>query len=198
MRFTLAGKMLIETIRQLQKEQTEKIARTEKEKLESLEIQRLSLLEGERRRKEIAEERRNFVIQKTQKILRDNGILDNLIKIENELLSGKVYGHEIFYKPEDCGVFLIWGSGFKYENGKVRTVGDKNGDYNFSMIEARVNPDEETLTICGAEQFKFSKDEYKNNKVVEESLAKAFVNPITYCYIRQFDLSDHRTTSSDD
>lgn len=168
--------MPIEKIKQLLQEKSDEIIRQEKAHAEALEMARLELEEKKKQQNEAKEKRRLFVVEQTQKILRGSGVLDNLLRIENELLDGNVTEHDLFYKPDDGKAVLVWGKNFRYsDHGHV--VSANYGSFGYSTIEAVVDPDGETLTIIGNENYKFNNQEWQNVGAVESALAKSYVYP---------------------
>lgn len=169
---TLAGKMgLIERIKQLQGEHAAKDAAEKAAKDATAEKERT-----ERETKEA--ERRRFVTQQTEKILKESGVLENLRQIDQKLL--RKFSHQLYYFPEQGRASLEWGWG----NGLIISV---KGflDQGFQectiySISAEVDPDEEVLTINGGVKSVFGQNDWRDLKRVEDALFEAYMNPKYY------------------
>ncbi len=154
--------MPIEIIKKLLQEREARAASEKTARDLVIENERIAREETERPQKEAGEKRQKFVSQKTEIILNESHALHGLQRIENELLNRAVKQHKLVYEPERGQAILSWGANFESE---------------WSEIWAIVNPDEDTLTICGQEKYKFADSSWQDIEAVETALAKAFVNP---------------------
>lgn len=174
--FEVSNFMPIEEIRRILQERADQAAREGIARKEAEEKARRVREEAERQQREAEEKRRRFVIQQTEKIMRNSGVLDGLRRIEKELLEGNVSKHGISYSPENGKATLTWGIGFDMsaDGGVKRQPGD---NYNFSSLEVFVDSDKEQLTIQGAFTYQFSQNDWKDIEKIEKALAAAYVDP---------------------
>ena len=179
--------MPIEEIRRLQKERE---AKAEAARI-SAENERLQREKEEQLRRKKEEERNHFIKNQTDKIMRESLVLDNLLRIEKELIEGNVAEHDIVYDPSERKAMLIWGSNFKVVYGKIK----RTGSYNYSYIEVAVDPDTENITICGREQYRLDKHQWNKKQNIDNALAKAYLEPIREVYSPP---SDSYHSNSDD
>jgi hypothetical protein len=170
--------MVVEEIRRLQKEcrdkaEAERVA-AEKLRLQKEEEERVRKKEEQRR----VDERNSFVTEQTKRILKETGILDDIIRIDKELLNGAVENHAIIYHLNEGKVELVWGSNFKVVDGSIRGVGS-NWDY--SVIEIYTNPDKIEIAIQGKEVILFRQNQLNkqwNIENIKKALINAYMDPI--------------------
>lgn len=130
-------------------------------------------IENEKQRRE-RQQRTEFVKQQTEKVLGESGVLDSLKRIENKYLRGNVKKHDLIYRREKAQVVLLWGNRFQVADGEIFA---ENGSASYSYIEAKVDPDTQSLTIVGDKETEFSKDKLTGTKDVEIALAEAYLEP---------------------
>lgn len=186
--------MPIEEIRRIQQERADQAAREGVARKEAEEKDRWAREEAERQQREAKEKRRKFVVQQTERIMKNSGVLDGLQRIEKELLEGNVSKHGISYSPEKGKATLAWGTGFNIlADGGVKH--QPGNDYNFSSLEVFVDSDKEQLTIQGAFTYQFSQNDWKDIKKIEKALAAAYVDPRREFYRPSESSSSHDSLS---
>ncbi len=161
---TLAVKMSVtERIKQMQQaqsvqvaiEKTERGVATGKEKLAKEEVERTK------------GEREQFVLQQTDKVLKESGILDGLSRINNELLSGNYERHDIVSNLSKGNVTLVWGKGFWVDFNKNIQGTD------YFTIRVDVNAESEAISIGDS---RLEKNDWIDKYKVDEILAKAYIS----------------------
>ena len=173
---------VIERIRQIQQAQAKQAANEKVAREAAAENVRLAREEVERPQREIAEKRKLFVVQQTEKVITESGVLDCFTKIKDELLEEGEDKHPLTMH-KSSGERPIPNTFFKklkqnYEQGFLKlmwgsTLGISTG-WGYYYIMAEVNPDNKTLTI-GSKVFQ--KQEWANKELIEDAVSKAFLNP---------------------
>lgn len=160
----LALKMeIIERIMQAQQARADEAAKAEAKKL-------TAIYEAEEEKKQTKEERMNFVRSQTEKVLKESGIADSLVRIDSELLEKTHKFHGIFYTYNPDGdysfVELAWGN---------KSPIKKHDHY---RVLVRVNPNTEAIAFLGPVSNEYTKAHWlRDGSVIEKSIVTAFLNP---------------------
>lgn len=174
---------VVERIKQIQEAQAEQAAREKAEEEAVAENVRLVREGVEKPQREAAEKRKLFVVQQTEKVITESGVLDCFTKIKDELLEEGEDKHTLTMHQPGGGERPIPNTFFKklkqnYEQGSLKlmwgsTLGISLG-WGYCYILAEVNPDNETLTLGNKV---FQKQEWANKELIEDAVGKAYLNP---------------------
>ena len=134
--------------------------------------EQIRIAEDQKRLRE-AEEKRRL----TKELLERSGALPGMREIENGL-RGSVRKHVIIEDLNYGQARLVWGNKFKVDkDGFVdyeKSWGIGRGEKDYSYIIAEVNLKDQSLSINGKV---VEKDSWQKNGIMQESLAKSYLNP---------------------
>jgi len=156
---------IVERIKNIQNSQAEQAVRENSERNALTEKTKLEAEQKRQEQENAANRRKAFEESQTSKVLKESGVLKDIIAIENYVIEGSFKEHQLEIGAE--GLILKWGS----------NVYKKVGDYDYSYISITVDADNERLSIRGAEEYVFAKDQWQNKENVEEALINSFLAP---------------------
>lgn len=165
----------VEKIKQIQMDRAEQARLEEETRNKSLEQRRTERENKEQLDLQEKQARLVFITTQTQKILRESGVLENLLKIDSEILADNEIEHDVRFKPSEGSVTLFWGKNVR--SGPVEIFQPDYGVYDYSTVKVTVDPDSEALTIYGEIEQKVSHEQWKDGEHLELAIANAFLNP---------------------
>jgi hypothetical protein len=194
---------VIERIKQIQTPVQQKPGEVELEKarLQKVEAIQYAKEDVERQKKEA---QAKFIIQETERIMAESGIINGLQELDQEISKqkhlnfvGRIDDHSLIYEPEKSRALLVWGYGFQvdscgFEVGSfgigepfqsslayAHIIADSpreegTGNYGFAYIEVYIDIDNKTIKINNKT---LGRKEWKKRDLSETILAKAFLEP---------------------
>lgn len=154
---------VIERVRQIQAENEQRKSRDT-----------VAVQEAQQKTTTVKEARINFLITQRDRLTQECGVVSILQQLENGFLENTDQNHRIFQraiKPDsdEYYIWLAWG----YEKSQEHDGGIWGENY--KSLSIIINCDTEIITINGKDVQR--KQWLKNNGLVEELIAQAFLTP---------------------
>lgn len=128
-------------------------------------------------RKAKEEEYRQIQKQRTEKILKESGVLEDFSQISKNFVKGKFRSNEIIcnFNAETPNVMMVWSDNIL----EVKKDGDIQGGAYF-FIKVGVDLNSEDIIVSAEITKNISKSEWINRENVERTLANSFLSPGRY------------------